>query len=357
MPRLPAIAILALVTGVLALSSTASAADTHMGTTIASDGARIQYFEHGPADAPALLVSPAFTGSARLYADRFGSALPEYRVVVVQLRGHGAGGGCDYAGHPWCSPHQGPGDGRYTGLRISRLAMDLRDVRRHLHLTRTALMGHSIGMNVIDEYIADMGLTGVTGLFIYDQSPANLAEAQIADATFPSGFATYPTALFTQLIHSFGEWDATAHRYPNTRVDIRAMMGGPTGDPVQDLANPHPAFLLEESAWRDWMRFAGRINGKVISLELWSSLTNTYTDVYHQIAASGIPVLVYGGKSSVVPWHAMRWIHEQLPGSEFMLFPEGVGVHGIFLNPPPSGTDFMRRVHSFLDRRVRPRAT
>ena len=47
---------------------------------------------------------------------------------------------------------------------------------------------------------------------------------------------------------------------------------------------------------------------------------------------------------------------EQLPGSEFMLFDRQVGVHGAFLNPPPSGTTFMRRVRSFFERRIRPRA-
>lgn len=62
------------------------------------------------------------------------------------------------------------------------------------------------------------------------------------------------------------------------------------------------------------------------------------------------PTLVYGGRSSIVPWRTMRWVHEQVPGSEFMLFGRKVGVHGWFLNPDPSGASFMRRVSSFFDR-------
>ena len=88
----------------------------------------------------------------------------------------------------------------------------------------------------------------------------------------------------------------------------------------------------------------------------WSTITQDYTDTYRVVRDSHMPVLVYGGKSSIVPWKAMQWVHQQLPGSEFMLFGTQVGVHGAFLNPPPSGTTFMRRVRSFFERRIRPRA-
>ncbi|MDP7070300.1 MAG: hypothetical protein QF561_03015 [Phycisphaerales bacterium] len=71
----------------------ASAAHASDGVTgghfEAGDGARVQFFEHGPSQAPALLISPAFTGSARAYARLFGERLPDYHVVSIQLRGHG----------------------------------------------------------------------------------------------------------------------------------------------------------------------------------------------------------------------------------------------------------------------------
>jgi pimeloyl-ACP methyl ester carboxylesterase len=354
-PRRAAIRLLVAALIALALPAAALGGSTTRGVLTASDGQRIEYFVHGPARAPALLISPAFTGSARLYADRFGRALPRYRVVAVSLRGHGTAGGCRDRGRAWCAPTQPPGRGVYAGFRMPRLAADLHEVRGRLGLGRVALMGHSIGMNVVAEYISDHGTDGLTGLFVYDQSPKNLAEGVPADPSFPPGIATYPTDRFTALVASLARF-APGRGYLNVPRDLRLMLGGPTGDPVLDPARPAPAFLLEQSRWREWMRFAGRLNGKALSLLFWSTITQDYTDVYRVVRASGIPVLVYGGRSSIVPWQAMRWVHRQLPGSELMLFGPRVGVHGAFLNPPPSGEVFMDRLRGFLDRRVRPRA-
>lgn len=336
----------------LGAAATASAATTR-GAFTATDGARVEYFAHGAADAPTLLFAPAFTASARLYADRFGEALPGYRVVVLQLRGHGTGGGCTFRGLDYCTQAQSPTAGTYRGFRISRLAADLRELQDHLHLRRFAMAGHSLGMNVVTEYISDYGTTGLKGLFVYDQSPKNLAGTAPENGSFPPGIATYPIGEFTQLVDSYAQFNPQ-EGYPNVRADVRAMMGGSTGNPVFDPTHPAPAFLLRAADWYRWARFADRMNGKVLSLLFWSSITSDYTDVYRIVAKAKVPTLVYGGKSSLVPWRAMRWVHEQIPGSEFMLFGTDVGVHGAFLNPPPSGTRFMRTVRIFLDRRVRP---
>ena len=136
------------------------------------------------------------------------------------------------------------------------------------------------------------------------------------------------------------------------RADLKLMLGGHDGDPVLNLATKDPSFVLTEEAWNEWATFADTMNGKAISLLFSSSITSDYSDVYQLVAASKIPVLVYGGKSSIVPWTAMQWIHDQIPDSEFMLFDENVGVHGAFLNPAPSGDVFMDTVHSFFSRRV-----
>ena len=86
---------------------------TTEGFLTATDGATIQYFTHGDPAAPALTISPAFTGSAKLYAERFGAALPDYYVMAVQLRGHGQGGGCQYEGLTFCTREQSPVAGSY----------------------------------------------------------------------------------------------------------------------------------------------------------------------------------------------------------------------------------------------------
>jgi pimeloyl-ACP methyl ester carboxylesterase len=329
---------------------------TTRGSFTAGDGATVEYFTHGDPASPALTISPAFTGSAKLYVDRFGPALPDYHVIGVQLRGHGHGGGCEYEGAAYCTQAQPPQAGSYGGFRMSRLAADVRETREHLGIERAAIMGHSMGMNVVTEYVSDFGVDGITGMFVYDQAPKNLAASAAEDASYPADLATYPMSSFLSLVQSFAEYDETRGYY-NVPADLTTMLGGTSGNPVFDPAAPSGAFLLTEAAWKHWQAFANPMNGKILSMLFWSTITSDYTDVYALIARSKMPVLVYGGKSSIVPWRAMEWVHQQLPGSELMLFDTDVGVHGAFLNPPPSGDEFMRRVRSFFDRRVHQKSS
>jgi len=341
---------------VIAIACTgAVGAPTTEHTITGNDGERIEYFTYGNPRNPALMISPAFTGSAKLYAEKFGAALPGWFVVATQLRAHGTGGGCQDGTVNWCKPSQAPSQGSYSGFRMSRLAADVQAVRKHLGLTRTAIMGHSIGMSVVTEYVDIFGTRGITGMFVYDQSPKNLDIGQSAAASFPPGIATYPVLTATELVESFGVFERD-YGYVNVPANNIVMLGGPSGNPVLDPANPQPSFLLRESTWKQWQQFADRLNGKALGLMFWTTMTQDYTDIYRVIRNSHMPVLVYGGKSSIVPWEAMQWVHEQLPGSEFILFDEQVGVHGAFLNPEPSGTTFMRMVRSFFERRIRPRA-
>lgn len=340
------------------MSNTAEASTgPRPGKLIATDGATIEYFTCGDPSSPALMLSPAFTGSAHLYVEKFGAALPDYHVVGVQLRAHGHGGGCTFGDLTCCTQAQSPEAGTYRGLRLSRLAADLRETRLHLGLGKVAMMGHSMGMNVVAEYISDFGTADLTGLFVYDQSPKNLDDGvDPENATFPPDVATYPMDQFNQLIASFQDYDPSTG-YAEVPTSVRQMLGGPSGDPVFNPTTQDPAFVLTERAWRQWASFADTMNGKALSLLFWSTMTSDYTDVYRVVRESHLPVLVYGGESSIVPLKAMRWVHEQLPGSEFLVFGKGVGVHGAFLNPPPSGDDFMTAVRSFLDRRVRPHSS
>ena len=319
----------------------------------ASDGARVQYFTCGDVDDPAILISPAFTGSAELYANEFGRYLTDYYLVGVELRGHGKGGGCEFEDISYCTQSQAPDQGDYYGFRISRLAADLLETKNHLELSKSAIMGHSLGGNVLYSFVSSYGLDEISGLFIYDQSPKNLADGTAENATFPTGIASYPMDSFERLVRKLPSYKPDLG-YHNVESGVRKMLGGGNRPPVFNPRDPGPAFVLTEEGWERWAPFAYNMNGKVLSLLFWNTLVNTYSDVFLQIANSGVPVLVYAGKASIVNWRAMQWVHEQIPDSELILMDEEVGVHASFLNPPPSGPEFMNRVRDFFDRRVRP---
>ncbi|MCY2978801.1 MAG: alpha/beta hydrolase [Planctomycetota bacterium] len=324
-----------------------------VGSFTASDGMRVEYFTHGSPNSPVLLISPALSGSAAAYAHDFGAGLRDYFVVAVQLRGHGTGGGCTYDGAEHCSQAQSPKEGVYGGFRMSRLAADLKETWQYLGLAKAALLGHSMGMSVVAELISNNGTKGITGLVVYDQSPVNMDIGVPENSTFPADIqSTYPFLPLVGMVESYPVFE-TKKNYVNVRHNVKQMLGG---EPVLNPCNPKPAFVLTEEAWLRWAEFADGINGKVLSTLLWNTLSNDYSDVYRVVAQSGMPVLVYGGKSSIVPWRAMQWVSEQVPDSEFMLFEKEDGVHAPHLSPPPLREKFMNGVLSFLDCRVRPKA-
>ena len=322
-----------------------------VGSLTATDGMRVEYFTHGAPSSPALIISPALSGSALAYARDFGEALPNYFVIAVQLRGHGTGGGCCYEGDLHCSASQAPDQGVYRGFRMSRLAADLKETWQHLGLTAAALMGHSMGMSVVAEVISNYGTQEISGLIVYDQSPVNMIIGVPENGSFPAGEIPYQFCPIVGMVQSYPVFEPTKD-YVNVPHNVKQMLGG---NPVYNPLTKQPAFVLTEEAWNSWARFANQLNGKVLSTLLWNTLSNDYTDVYGIISQSGMPVLVYGGKSSLVPWEAMKWVSQQIPESELMLFEKDVGVHAPHLSPPPSGQRFMLGVADFLDRRVRPR--
>lgn len=335
---------------VLVGSATAHAFDElSQGRFYASDGARVQFFEFGDPNDPTLIISPAYSGSAAVYAHRFGHRLAGYHVIAVQLRGHGRGGGCEWNDLEWCSSEQSPEDGRYFGLRVARMARDVAETAEVLDLESFTLCGHSMGGNVLYSYVSQFGTASLDGLFIYDQSPKNLVDGTPEDASFPSDAASYPMDAFLDTVASLPVF-STSDGYSNVPSDLTSLLGGIDGQPsILDPANPTPSFVMTQAAWDNWMAFADQLNGKILSVLFWSTLVSTYTDVMTTIAHSNVPVLVYGGKSSIVPWETMQWVHEKIPNSTFMLFDESVGVHGAFLNPEPSQSVFYDGVRSFLD--------
>ena len=326
-----------------------------MRNTLASDGAVIEFYTHGNPKSPALIISPAFTGSAKLYAEKFGKVLSDYYVVVIQLRGHGKGGGCTFRDINYCSNQQGPNDGQYSGFGLARLATDIADTKKFLGLKRFAMMGHSMGMNVLYQYMQDYGTTEIAGLFINDESPKNLGVSPAENSLFPPDLASFPISKFIDMQNSFAPLFNNKEGYVNLQKNVRVSLGGSAdSNPVYNPKTKSPAFLMTQEGWNEWAPFAYQMNGKVFSMMFWNCIVGDYTGVMPIIRNGNFPVLVYGGKSSLVPWKAMQWVHDQLPGSELMLFEEGVGVHAAFMNPPPSGTVFMNRFRNFLDVKVRP---
>jgi pimeloyl-ACP methyl ester carboxylesterase len=104
-----------------------------MASALAADGARIEFAEHGDADAPALLLVHGITESREGWAPIVPALAERWRVIAVDLRGHGQ------------SERREPYD-------PVTLATDLDAVVRTLELEAPLLVGHSLGGVVVSAY-------------------------------------------------------------------------------------------------------------------------------------------------------------------------------------------------------------
>ncbi len=115
------------------------------------DGTRIALYEWGDKDLPAILLIHGIYQSALNWHRQFSAVdlTSRYRVVAIDLRGHGASDKPDSADH-------------YR--EAQRWADDIRTVIEQAELRRPALVGWSYGGRVINDYLSVYGDRALGGL-------------------------------------------------------------------------------------------------------------------------------------------------------------------------------------------------
>lgn len=138
-----------------------------------------------------VVILPGYTSTAEQVVSWFGPAFDAIavRTVAIDYRGFGGSTG-SYAASA------SPTDVVYEGLRISRLAMDAREVLRDLETRRgvtpekTVLLGHSMGVAVWCEFLSLFGTDKYAGFAMIDQPPKfTFGAPRAADHTFPDDFS------------------------------------------------------------------------------------------------------------------------------------------------------------------------
>jgi pimeloyl-ACP methyl ester carboxylesterase len=115
-----------------------------------SDGVRLQTYEWGPLDAPAILLIHGWSQSHLSWKRQFQSSLAErYRLVAYDLRGHGAS---EY-------PRD---EAAYTDATL--WADDVAAIIEQLGLERPVLVGWSFGGYVVCDYLRAYGQDALGGV-------------------------------------------------------------------------------------------------------------------------------------------------------------------------------------------------
>ncbi|GAA5207771.1 alpha/beta fold hydrolase [Microbacterium kyungheense] len=194
----------------------------------ADDGVRLHYAHAGdPTGRPVVLLA-GFKAPATSWRYQVPAlAAAGYRVLTVDLRGHGEG------------------ERPATGVDMARRGRDLRDVMELLDLRDAVLIGGSMGASTVWSYLDAEGAGRVAAIVSVDQTPKMLNTAD-----WPHGFYGYTSAnvdtYFAEGIPETGHGTPLLRRGMRLIRLLRAMKDG------ERELSPGELALLADHATADW---------------------------------------------------------------------------------------------------------
>lgn len=260
------------------------------------DGGEIHLIEKGPADGRPLVLLHGITMSSRVWGYQLRDLSDTFRVIAVDLRGHGESReGTDAFG-------------------LDRMAHDLATVLDALDLRNAIVVGHSMGGMALMRFCADF--------------PVMLDE-QVEGVVFLATAPVLPLPIIAQRIvkrlapiatwrGESGGWDCLPHW--NWRDDDRTY------------------FLVRRSfgtvAPPSLVELTRQLVAEAPVTTVWQSGIGIVThDADDALAATKTPALVIGGeRDNITPAALSRRIAEILPNAELHLLPDA--GHQLMLERP-----------------------
>lgn len=272
---------------------------------LSSDNACIPYRRRG--NGPPLLLIHGWSQSGAMFQHQLAGLSQNHTVIVPDLRGHG----------------QSPSPG--GGLRMARLAQDIRELMAHLGLHRADMLGWSMGASVIWAYIDLYGTGAIDRLVLVDQPSSLMKTAGMSEQECIDSGALFTFAQLDELCQALNGEDGETVRAAFVRGMVTPTIPG-------DLLS----WIIEENA---------RTPLAVASALLVSHCMQDWRDVLPRIDR---PSLVIGGAASHVDPRSQRFVARQIPGALYHEFTgdEG-GAHFPFLEAPDL---FNATLASFLQR-------
>jgi pimeloyl-ACP methyl ester carboxylesterase len=267
-----------------------------------NDGVELRYVEAG-AGKPVLLIH-GWSHSAKLFEGQLDGLSERYRVIALDLRGHG------YSDKP------------KHGMRLSRLTKDVHEFLAGLGLQGVNAVGHGMGAAVLWNYWDLFGGDRIEKMIFVDQSPFATANPMMSEEEMKLAGSTFDFKnLYSEVNGLVGVNGGAV-----TEALIRGMTSRRTPRDViakivaQDFRLPRPeaAHLLYSWATHDWRDTIPRI---------------------------ALPVLTIGAQGGPVPVESQLWIRDQIEGARAEIFELEEGGHFMFLENPEK---FNRLVAEFV---------
>ena len=246
-----------------------------------TDGASIYYEEIG--QGPALIMVHGWTANMAFFDRQVDALSQKYRLIRLDLRGHGKSDRSDVT---------------ERGLNLQTLGRDLHELMDELKLEKASLMGWSMGVMVIWDYIRQFGCDRIDKLFLVDMTPKN-----IIDDEWPFGLMGTETFQSSEGFAAFAasDWQTAASMF------APGMFANGQAEDEELLK-----WVIEQSQ--------ANVAHIMVFLQLSMSMAD-YRDVLGTIS---VPTLLLYGENSVMYGSAVgAKVHEMIPDSTLVILPGG----------------------------------
>ncbi|MEY2453007.1 MAG: hypothetical protein QOD92_2581 [Acidimicrobiaceae bacterium] len=271
----------------------------------ASDGARLAYTVRDPGtDRMAVVFMNGWT-CPDAYWKHIAPGIIDagHPTIFFDTRGHGQ------SGLPSDAIRRAPNDIPRDEVSVNRIATDIVEIIRHAGFERAVLVGHSMGVQGIFEAYRVGGPERIAGIVpvagTYENPVPTFMEKEVLDRLFPIADVLFGRIPFFALRPVM----AQAHRMPKavTMRAIRVILR--TGENVQyEDVERHVRMFSEVDFGIMWRMMSGMRH-------------HSAADVLPTIA---VPVLILGGlRDHFTPPSVQHRMHDLIPNSEMVLFPEG----------------------------------
>jgi len=260
-----------------------------------SDGVNLTYWEAG--SGKPLIFIPGWSANGAEYINVMYLLREGYHVYVLDPRNQGLSENVDY------------------GMRISRYAMDVKELTDHLGIKSANYCGWSMGASVMWSYIDLFGTKGINKLVLIDEPPSILSRPGWTEQERLNAGVVADTP--EQLIHSFTSGE------PNLLLE-------------RFMAMDSPYFANSEGFARSFIKN----DMNYMMLIMFNHASNDWRDVISK--KINVPAAIFTGEySHNLP--GQRWTQSAIPGSTLYVYSKAEqGDHFLAFKNPVKFTKDLR---------------
>ncbi|MHA6833488.1 alpha/beta fold hydrolase [Ralstonia pseudosolanacearum] len=280
--------------------------ELQINTFATNDGVKLTYWEAG--SGKPLIFIPGASANGAEYINVMYLLSKNYHVYVLDPRNHGLSQKVDY------------------GMRISRFAMDLKELNDHLGIKSADYCGWSMGASVIWSYIDLFGTKGINKAVFIDEPISIYAHSDWSEKERQNA-----AGITTSAEDFLGGFTGSV---PITNPILRELLD-------RYVAMDSPYYVNSESFAKEFIK----TDYKAISLFMFDHITNDWRDVIR--SKINVPTAIFTGDYSANV-QGQRWMNSVIPNSKLYVYSKTEqGDHFLHFKNP---IKFTKDLREFLEK-------